>query len=37
MWEQTLTPIRKNNQGISGIERLRTPVAAILIVGLQLH
>jgi hypothetical protein len=32
-----LTPIRKNNRGISGVERLRTPVAGILIVGLQHH
>ncbi len=32
-----LTPIRKNNRGISGVERLRTPVTGILIVGLQLH
>ena len=32
-----LTPIRKNNQGISGVERLRTPVTGILIIGLQLH
>ncbi len=31
-----LTPIRKNNRKISGIERLRTPVTGILIVGLQL-
>ncbi len=30
------TPIRKNNRGISGCEQLRTPVADILIVGLQL-
>ncbi len=34
---EVLTPIRKNNRGISGVERLRTPVAGILIVGLQLH
>jgi len=32
-----LAPIRKNNRAISGVERLRTPVAGILIVGLQLH
>jgi len=32
-----LAPIRKNNRGISGIERLKTPVAGILIVGLQHH
>ncbi len=32
-----LAPIRKNNRGISGVERLSTPVAGILIVGLQLH
>ena len=31
------TPIRKNNRGISGVERLRTPVTGILIVGLQHH
>jgi hypothetical protein len=31
-----LIPIRKNNRGISGVERLRTPVTGILIVGLQL-
>ncbi len=31
-----LTPIRKHNRGISGVERLRTPVTGILIVGLQL-
>ncbi len=30
-------PDPKNNRGISGVERLRTPVAGILIVGLQLH
>ncbi len=30
-------PIRENNRGISGFEQLRTPVAGILIVGLQLH
>ena len=29
-----LAPIRKNNLGISGVERLRTPVTGILIVGL---
>ncbi len=32
-----LTPIRKYNRGISGVERDRTPVTGILIVGLQLH
>ncbi len=32
-----LTPIRKYNRGISGVERLRTPVTGILIAGLQLH
>ncbi len=31
-----LAPIRKNNRGTSGVERLRTPVTGILIVGLQL-
>ncbi len=31
-----LTPIRKNNRDISVVERLRTPVTGILIVGLQL-
>ncbi len=31
-----LAPIRKNNRGISGVERFMTPVAGILIVGLQL-
>jgi len=30
-----LTPIRKNNRGISGVERLRTPVAGIFIGGLH--
>jgi len=25
-----LTPIRKNNRGVSGVERLRTPVTGIL-------
>ncbi len=35
--EESLTPIRKNNRGISSVERLRTPVTCILIVGLQLH
>ncbi len=33
---RVLTPIRKYNRGISGVERLRTPVTGILIVGLQL-
>jgi hypothetical protein len=33
---ESLTPIRKNNRGISGVEWLRTPVTGILIVGLQL-
>jgi hypothetical protein len=31
-----LAPIRKNNRGISGVERLKTPVTGILIVGLKL-
>ncbi len=30
------TPIRKYNRGISGVERLWTPVTGILIVSLQL-
>ena len=34
---EPLTPIRKNNRRISGVERLRTPVTGILIVGLQHH
>jgi len=34
---ERLTPIRENNRGIYGFEQLRTPVAGILIVGLQLH
>ncbi len=33
---ERLTPIRENNRGIYGFEQLRTPVAGILIVGLQL-
>jgi len=32
-----LTPILKNNRGISGVERHRTPVTGILIVGLKLN
>ncbi len=34
---ELLTLIQKNNLGLSGCERLRTPVAGILIVGLQHH
>jgi len=32
-----LTPIRKFNRGISGVERLKPPVTGILIAGLQHH
>ena len=32
-----LALIRKNIRGIYDVERLRTPVTGILIVGLQLH
>jgi hypothetical protein len=32
-----INPDPKKNQGISGVERLRPPVAGILIVGLQLR
>ncbi len=32
---KVVNPDPKNNLGISGVERLRTPVAGILIVGLQ--
>ena len=32
---EVLTPIRINNLGISGVERLRTPVTDILIFSLQ--
>ena len=35
--DRSSTPIRKNNLGISGVERLWTPVTGILIVGLQHH
>ncbi len=31
-----VNPDPKKNRGISGVERLRTPVTGILIVGLQL-
>ncbi len=34
--DDVLTPIRKNNRGISGGERLKQPVTGILIVDLQL-
>jgi len=30
-----VTPMRKNNRGISGVERLRTPATGIFIVDLQ--
>ncbi len=33
---KVLAPIRQNNRGISGVERLRTSVTGNLIVGLQL-
>jgi len=32
-----LTPNRKNNRGIFGVERFRTPVTGFFIVGLQHH